>query len=171
MVVRRIRVGEGEPLRAMRLAFLRDERWRSRFLAAELTLSAADWEARAARGATSDDLATFVVIERDDWIGVADAIALADGAIDVAGMWVDPRHRRRGAGTALLRAIEAWTRVRGARELGLWVVETNTAATALYERSGFSRVDEAVAVSAAPHLRQIRMTRVVTSSSGREAPA
>jgi ribosomal protein S18 acetylase RimI-like enzyme len=40
-------------------------------------------------------------------------------------------------GEALVRAAEAWTRVRGWRRLTLGVFQSNTRAGALYERLGY----------------------------------
>jgi ribosomal protein S18 acetylase RimI-like enzyme len=48
-------------------------------------------------------------------------------------------HRRRGVGTALLRAAEEWAADARVTKLELHVFPHNTAALALYERAGYER--------------------------------
>jgi N-acetylglutamate synthase len=61
----------------------------------------------------------------EDWL-VVTAVTVADEA------------RRRGLGTAVMTALAGWARDRGGRRCLLQVVETNTAALALYDRLGFT---------------------------------
>lgn len=53
---------------------------------------------------------------------------------------VDEKHRRRGVGTALMRALASWARRREATELVLTVWSGNAAALALYRRLGYQPV-------------------------------
>jgi len=55
----------------------------------------------------------------------------------VENMAVDPLHRRRGIGRALLRAAEDWATERGIAGLQLFVWEFNDAAARFYESEGF----------------------------------
>lgn len=55
----------------------------------------------------------------------------------VAYMAVDPRHRRQGIGTALLRRAENMARERGLSYLALMVTEQNEAARHTYEAAGY----------------------------------
>jgi diamine N-acetyltransferase len=55
----------------------------------------------------------------------------------IENMAVDPFHRRRGIGRALLRAAEDWTTQRGIADLQLFVWEFNDAAARFYESDGF----------------------------------
>jgi ribosomal protein S18 acetylase RimI-like enzyme len=57
--------------------------------------------------------------------------------MQLVGMWVDPRHHRRGLAQTLIRQAVRWSREHQARELILWVAEDNTAARILYESVGF----------------------------------
>lgn len=53
-------------------------------------------------------------------------------------MVVDPAHRGKGLGSALLAAVDNWAKERGCRWVELNVLEENTAARRLYERAGLS---------------------------------
>jgi GNAT superfamily N-acetyltransferase len=53
-------------------------------------------------------------------------------------MAVEPHLRRRGLGTAVLRALIAWGREQGADRAYLLVTTANVAARTLYERAGFA---------------------------------
>ncbi len=52
-------------------------------------------------------------------------------------MAVDPDHQREGIGTALLGAVERWTRARGLSRLELRVSVYNPVGRAFWERHGF----------------------------------
>lgn len=62
------------------------------------------------------------------------------GILQLDGICVAEDARGRGVGSALLRALAAEARARGARELRLEVVDTNPRAAALYARAGFHEV-------------------------------
>ena len=70
-----------------------------------------------------------VALYGGDVVGVA---VLLDGLLDL--IWVRPRSRSQGIGSALLRAAES----KAADELTLEVWEVNRRAVAFYEREGFS---------------------------------
>jgi len=55
----------------------------------------------------------------------------------IDNMAVDPLHRRRGIGRALLRAAEDWAVQRGIAVLQLFVWDFNDAAARFYESEGF----------------------------------
>jgi ribosomal protein S18 acetylase RimI-like enzyme len=61
------------------------------------------------------------------------------GWTEVSAVCTDPAYRGQGLATRLVRAVAARIRARG-DEVFLHVVGTNTAAMALYERIGFSRL-------------------------------
>jgi N-acetylglutamate synthase len=72
--------------------------------------------------------------------GAAVAIARASvdrGWVGVTAVEVDPRHRRRGLATQIMRGVLEWAAGRGASEAYLQVGEENSAALALYDRLGF----------------------------------
>lgn len=59
------------------------------------------------------------------------------GVLAVNGLAISPSARRRGFGSALLDAVAAEGKRRGARKITLRVFATNTAALRLYERHGY----------------------------------
>jgi ribosomal protein S18 acetylase RimI-like enzyme len=75
----------------------------------------------------------------------------------VAGMWVDPGARGRGAGRALLDAAIAWARSRALDRLELWVTKGNGPAVRLYERAGFADTGRRDALASNPALQTIQM--------------
>ncbi len=76
-------------------------------------------------------------------VGMAGGMPAGDGTvIELISMYVSPAGRGRGVGDLLMRAVEDWARGVGAATLRLSVVEGNTNARALYERSGFRATGE-----------------------------
>jgi GNAT superfamily N-acetyltransferase len=61
------------------------------------------------------------------------------GTAALTSLWVDPRFRGLGVGSALIDAVEAWALGQGLSQVLLWVTETNQVAARLYERRGFTR--------------------------------
>lgn len=84
------------------------------------------------------DVAGAVLVAREDGavVGMASARRLGDEA-HVIRLAVDPAHRRRGVGRALLDGLVAWAADVGAPTLLLEVRAGNTAALALYAGAGF----------------------------------
>lgn len=63
----------------------------------------------------------------------------------VEALVVDEAHRRAGVGTALMEAVTAWARERGAVEVVLTVWAGNQAAEGFYQRLGYQVVSRALA--------------------------
>jgi ribosomal protein S18 acetylase RimI-like enzyme len=81
----------------------------------------------------------LVAQEREEVVGTAAMIRVADDRYELAKMAVAATHQRRGVGEQLGRECIAWAAERGARTVFL---ETNSAlgnAIRLYERLGFRR--------------------------------
>ena len=60
------------------------------------------------------------------------------GASELISMWVDPRFRGCGVGSALIHEVTRWARTSGASRLRLSVRTDNQPAIGLYERHGFA---------------------------------
>src|ERR687898_1611327 len=58
----------------------------------------------------------------------------------VDDVFVEPEHRNRGMGRALLKSVEAWARERGADGISLQVAAANTRGRKFYEELGFREV-------------------------------
>jgi GNAT superfamily N-acetyltransferase len=65
-----------------------------------------------------------------------------DEVVELISMYVAPVGRGQGVGNHLVRAVEQWARLVGARTLRLAVVEGNKNAWALYQRNGFRDTGE-----------------------------
>ncbi|HEV2029212.1 MAG TPA: GNAT family N-acetyltransferase [Candidatus Dormibacteraeota bacterium] len=61
------------------------------------------------------------------------------GTAALTSLWVDPRFRGRGVGTALIEAVEEWARGQNLNQVLLWVTDANRSAEKLYEHLGFTR--------------------------------
>ncbi len=61
------------------------------------------------------------------------------GSAALTSLWVDPRFRGRGLGSALIDAVVDWARERGLSQILLWVTDGNQHAETLYLRNGFVR--------------------------------
>jgi ribosomal protein S18 acetylase RimI-like enzyme len=103
------------------------------------------WRSWTTGWAGAGDQALFAAVEADEWLGIALGVRW-DAERDAAhlyAMWVDPQHRRRGAGRALVDEVVRWGRaLPEARRLLLAATISNPAAIALYERCGFADTGE-----------------------------
>jgi aminoglycoside 6'-N-acetyltransferase I len=63
----------------------------------------------------------------------------------VEGWYVEPDHRRRGIGTALMRAAEEWGRANKCSELGSDTQLWNESSIDAHKRLGFEEVERLVA--------------------------
>ncbi|MBI3942698.1 MAG: GNAT family N-acetyltransferase [Chloroflexi bacterium] len=62
------------------------------------------------------------------------------GWIGIFSMATHPTYRRRGAATAVLRALADWGQSLGAKDAYLQVMESNITARRLYENIGFKNL-------------------------------
>lgn len=163
--IRRIRPGEGRLLRDVRLRALKTDP--DSFAASYDQAKSRDdrlWEDIAV-GAASGDEETIFVIEHDEgFAGMVGAFAREDepATRNLYGMWVAPEARGSGLGEGLVDAVIEWSRSVGAEEVKLWVVESNTPAVSLYEKTGFVPTGEAQPLPSNPKLTDTRMSRSIT---------
>lgn len=71
------------------------------------------------------------------WVGNAVDQVKGDRHTYIFLLYVQPEHRRRGIGKALMRYLENWARAKGDRQIGLQVFQTNTPALDLYHKLGY----------------------------------
>ena len=146
--VRRIRAEEWTGVRDLRLRALNDPVATIAFLDTVESASAQPdefWQARADRGAESEEIAQFVAIAEDgEWFGSATVLGHRDASDSalVVGVYVAEGHRGGGAIEALLDECAAWSGERGFTELTLEVHVDNARAQAAYERCGFVRTGQ-----------------------------
>ena len=143
--VRRIRVGEGPLLRALRIESLTDAPAAfGQTIVEALGREDAEWEAMATAAASGDDRTWLLAIAPGPdgsrrAVGTVTGKRRLDGTLLVFSMWVAPDQRGRGVGRALVDAVERWGRGWGARRTLLWVFVANEGARRFYETLGFAR--------------------------------
>jgi RimJ/RimL family protein N-acetyltransferase len=77
------------------------------------------------------------------------------------GMWVAPESRRTGAAQRLVDSAIQWSRDVSAKTVTLWVVRSNAAAIALYERNGFVATGEIDTLPSNPCIAELAMQRTL----------
>lgn len=72
------------------------------------------------------------------WMGNAIDQVKGDRHVHIFLLYVNPAHRQKGIGTALLHRAEAWAKERGDRQIGLQVFQHNQPALQLYQKLGYT---------------------------------
>ncbi|WP_370012678.1 GNAT family N-acetyltransferase [Nocardia cyriacigeorgica] len=175
--IRRVRAGDGEQLRAVRLAALREcPRFFGEDADQAAALHRADWEARIARSCAPGRQVLAVATDRDrgEFVGMLggfiDAerdrpellVPVPEGArwAMVWGAYVRPRARGSGLADQLLATVHRWAADEARVEwIGLDVVETNTRAVAFYRRSGYASTALRRPYALDPALTEVVMVR------------
>jgi putative acetyltransferase len=89
-----------------------------------------------------DGHGTFVVARDGDRAVACGAIRLLDlRTAEAKRMYVEPDHRGRGVGSAVLASLEASARQLGAQRIVLETGVHQEAAISLYRRAGFTQID------------------------------
>lgn len=166
VVVRRIDVGEGELLKHVRLAALRDSP--SAFGStydAEVHRSDAEWARRARLGASGTDRVTFFAIDGARVVGLAGGYRDDEvrTEVELVSMWTSPVARRGGVGRGLVKSVLEWAGATGAGLVGLWVTRGNEPAQLLYKSTGFEATGEYQPLPSDPCKDELRMVRRLTA--------
>ena len=157
VVVRRFAAGEWALLRRLRLAALADAPDAfARTLAEEAPRPDAEWARTHAATAGSPDELSLVAEQDAHAVGIVYARSVA-GTMHLHAMWVAPAAREQGVGRALVEAVLAWARRRGACAVLLQVTESNGPAIRLYERAGFHFTGASAPLRAGSALRTREM--------------
>ncbi len=160
--IRRLRQGEGVPLRELRLRALGDAPYAfATSLEAAEARSAEHWEDFALKSETAETQVTFVVVSNGMWLGMASAFVDSDEprTAQMVQMWVEPESRGLGLGRELVDAVVDWARERGVTQLRASVTEGNIAAGSLYAAVGLLATGEQRPLRSNPSLREIELAR------------
>jgi GNAT superfamily N-acetyltransferase len=125
-------------------------------LEVEKDLDEGAWRARLA------NRAQFVARSGDAVVGTVGGIVSDDGqGAELISMWVHPSSRGVGVGGLLVEAVVGWASEAGFDQLRLWVVEGNSIALRLYERSGFTRTGNVAPVRPGEAALEFEMSRSI----------
>ena len=87
------------------------------------------------------------------------------GSAALTALWVDPRFRGRGIGSALVEAVVGWAAEQGFTQVLLWVTEVNLTAERLYVHHGFARTGRVSEVRPGEPTLENEMSKQVPPSS------
>ena len=142
--VRRIRIGESELFKRMRLTSLQEAPYAfSSTYESALRRSPESWTGQADRSAQGSDRATFIAFSGDSPIGIA-ALYRDKDRMDVGEVlqvWVAPEYRSKGVALGLMDAIFQWAKENGFRKIVATITKGNTRALRFYQKCGFRPVD------------------------------
>lgn len=105
--------------------------------AREVANTEADWRRRL----EDTDIVSVLAFDGSRPVGMGAGFSDLPGWLHVVAMWVEPAHRGRGVGHAILHEIQRWADARGLR-LHLDVSTTNPGARRAYEHYGFTATGE-----------------------------
>ena len=156
VLVRATTLDDWQAMRDIRLEGLRDapDAFASTY-DRETAFEPDEWHRRAAR-----DGSFFVFIPGlAEPAGLVGGFEQEPGVAELVSMFVRPQARGHGVGEALVDAVVAWAKDKGAASVHLWVTESNKPAIRLYERCGFTVTPERQPLPSNPALGEIAMTR------------
>ncbi len=159
LTVRRIRVGEWEALRRVRLAALADAPYAfARTHEEESLFPDAEWQQRADGWAAGPEGATFFAELDDAVVGLVGGHRRnGDDVVELVSMWASPVARGAGVGSALVEAVMRWAE---GDTVELWVTRGNDPAIRLYERCGFEITGDHQPLPSDPCKDEVRMRRL-----------
>jgi len=145
-IIRRIRIGEADLFKQMRLTSLQDAPYAfSSTYDSALRRSAESWREQADSTAEGTDRATFIAFADDMPIGIA-ALCRFQWQVDVGEVlqvWVAPAHRGTSVAWDLMDAIFEWAGENNFHMIIATVTEGNARAVKFYTKYGFSIISEA----------------------------
>ncbi|MBN1919983.1 MAG: GNAT family N-acetyltransferase [Anaerolineae bacterium] len=145
LTVRRLRVGEGQLFRQLRLAALYEAPYAfaSTYQSA-LDRSPESWDEQADGTAQGSERATFIAFADELPVGIAALYRCpADAkAGELLQVWVDPVYRHTEVARNLLDAVFQWARAHGFGSVFATITEGNARALAFYRKHGFEVAGE-----------------------------
>lgn len=145
ITIRRIRTGEAELLKQVRLASLRDAPYAfGATYDLVLQRSAEDWRERAESTSQGTDGATFFAFADDVPIGMAALYRLEDQVDtgELLQVWVSPEYRGQSLAWDLMDFVSKWAKENNFRTIIAGVTKVNSRALKFYMRYGFSMMEE-----------------------------
>ena len=139
--IRRIKIGEGELFKRMRLASLRESpsAFASTYESA-LSRSQKSWCEQADSTAQGSDRATFIAFSDDLPIGIAafyrDKERMDVG--EVLQVWVAPEYRSKGVALNMMDTVFQWAGENGFRTILATITKGNMRALRFYRKYGFN---------------------------------
>ena len=139
--VRRIRMGERELYKLMRLASLRESPFAfgSTYESA-VQRSPESWAEQADSTAQGSDRSTFIALCGDVPIGIAALYRTGEGSDvgELVQVWVAPEQRSQGVAIDLMDAVFEWAGANGFRTVVAGVTKENARALRFYRKHGFA---------------------------------
>lgn len=150
MSIEQLGNGEGERLREIRLRALQDspDAFGSTY-AKDAGHPPEKWAERLA----NQESAWWVATRDGADVGLVCGLVEEEG-VHLLSMWVAPEARGAGLAGRLVDEVVAWARKKGAEQIGLWAVDQNAAARALYARMGFLPDGKVMALPSNPALME-----------------
>ena len=146
ITIRRIRAGEAELYKQVRLQALQDAPYAfTSTYAGALQRTDESWREQVERTAQGSDRATFIVLDGDEAVGLA-ALYRAEGQADVGELlqvWISPQYRGGSAARDLMDTVTDWAVGNGYRKIIAGVRPENTRAIRFYLKYGFTPLDPA----------------------------
>ena len=146
-IIRRIRIGEADLFKQMRLTSLQDAPYAfSSTYDSALRRSAESWREQADSTAQGNDRATFIAFSDDVPIGIAALYRLVGQADvgEVLQVWVAPEHRGTSVAWDLMDAVFEWAGENNFHTIIATVTDGNARAVKFYTKYGFSIISEAL---------------------------
>jgi RimJ/RimL family protein N-acetyltransferase len=147
ITIRRIRTGEAELFRQIRLKALQDAPYAfSSTFDSALRRSAESWREQAESTAQGSDRATFIAFSEEVPIGITALYRLEDQAEvgEVLQVWVAPEFRGSGIARDLMDVVFQWAGENNFRRIIAGVTKVNLRAQKFYTKYGFSVMDESL---------------------------
>jgi GNAT superfamily N-acetyltransferase len=144
ITIRRIRVGESELFRQVRLKSLQDAPYAfSATYESALARSPESWREQADRTAQGSDRATFIAFSDDRPVGIAALYRLEDQADkgEILQVWVDSEHRGTSVARDLMDVIFKWASENTFHKIIVGVTQVNIRALKFYTKYGFKIID------------------------------
>jgi GNAT superfamily N-acetyltransferase len=165
--VRRVRPGEWDRIKAIRLEMLVDtpDAYITTLEEAE-SFPDSVWIERAEKGSMGSVQATFIGFDGD--VAVAMAIGLRkrrfrEDILVIVSVYVSPTHRGTALASELMGAVENWGLDWKAPAASLWVAETNDRARAFYTRLGYQPTGDRTRMKPESDRMEIRLEKPLPS--------